>query len=215
MTDILKKIKDWDFNSKDSSIMLNLDYTELPEITDIIERKVWLINEIDEYAISNVAYSILKYNSQDKGVAIEKRKPIYIYLSSLGGQTNAGLALVSAIQTSKTPVYTIVLGNAESMALIVAIVGHKRYCMPNAIYLLHDGVAGGLDSTAKARDIITFITGEQEDRIKEIILSHTSLTKKQYDDKYRKEWYFFPDIAKKYGFVDYIIGEDCELEEII
>ena len=31
----------------------------------------------------------------------------------------------------------------------------------------------------------------------------------------RKEWYFLPQEGKSIGVVDSIIGEDCELDEII
>ena len=215
MADILQKIKDWDFTSKDSSVTINLDYSELAEVSDIVDRKLWLTDEIEGYTANNLIYSILRYNVQDKNVKIENRKPIMLYINSVGGSTIDGLGLISAIKTSKTPIYTIVLGNAASMALIVSIVGHKRYCMPNAVYLMHEGFTGDVDSTSKMRERTLFITGTMEDRIKEIILSHTTLTKKMYGEKYKEEWYFFPEIAKKYGFTDYIIGQDCDIDEII
>lgn len=215
MADILKKIKEWEFTNKDSNITLNLDYTELPEIADVVDRKLWLTGEVDDVNINNIIYSILKYNAQDKNLDYKKRNPVYLYISSPGGSIVDGLALVSTICTSKTPVYTIVLGEACSMGLEIAITGHKRYSMPNAVYLMHDGSTGVLDSTLKARDRIEFDSKDLFERRRDNILSHTELTKKQYSDKCRQEWYFFPDVAKKYGFVDYIIGEDCELDEII
>ena len=215
MSDILKKIKDWDFTSKDSSISLNLNYIEIAEISDIVDRKLWYIGEIDDSVIETIIYNILRYNSIDKNIPIEKRKPIILYLNSVGGDTNSGLALLSAIKTSITPVYTVTIGKAESMALIVAISGHKRYSMPYTVYLMHDGLVGGVDNTSRMRDRMTFETDDLEKKIKDIILEHTNLTKKQYDDKYRHEWYFLPEEAKKYGFTDYIIGEDCDINEII
>ena len=215
MADILQKIKDWDLTSKDSSITMNLDYTELNEISDVVERKMWFIGEVDENIIGSMVYNILRYNALDKDIPVEQRKPIILYLSSPGGEVMNGLGLVSAIQTSKTPVYTVVLAEACSMGLVISIAGHKRYCMPNAVYLMHDGSTGVIDSSAKARDRISFDCGDLADRLKKIILEKTKLTKKQYDDKYRQEWYFLPDTAKKYGFTDYIIGEDCEIDEIL
>lgn len=215
MADILQKIKDWNFTSKDSSIILNLDYADIGEVSDIVDRKLWFIDEVNDGIIGTIVYNILRYNAEDKGIPAEERKPIYLYISSPGGEVMNGLGLVSAIQTSVTPVYTIVLAEACSMGLILSIVGHKRYCMPNAVYLMHDGSTGVIDSSAKARDRISFDCGELADRLKKIILDNTNLTKKQYDDKYRQEWYFLPDTAKKYGFTDYIIGQDCELEEIL
>ena len=215
MTDILKKIKNWDFTNKDSSIQLGLDYSELAEVSDIVDRKIWFVDEVNEYVISSVAYNILRYNALDKGIPVKERKPIILYINSPGGSVFDGMGLVSAIQTSKTPVYTINLANCCSMGLIIFLVGHKRYTMPNSIFLMHEGYSGTYDASSKARETITFETGPLADAIKKTILDKTKLTPKEYDKRYKEEWYFLPDIAKKYGFTDYIIGEDCDLDEII
>lgn len=54
-----------------------------------------------------------------------------------------------------------------------------------------------------------------EDRVKQYILSRSKLTSEEYDSKLRVEWYMFSDEAKEKGFVDYIIGKDCDIDEII
>ena len=215
MADILKKIKDWDFTSKDSSVTINLDYTELAEISDVVDRKIWFTDEVNEGIIDSVVYNIFRYNSLDKGIPIKDRKPIIIYLSSPGGMVYEGLGLCSAIETSKTPVYTVNVGECCSMGLIIYLTGKKRYAMPNSVFLMHDGSSFGYDSSAKLKDRVDFDSGTLADHIKDLILKHTSLTKKQYDEKYRKEWYFLPEESKKYGFTDYIIGQDCDMDEII
>ena len=46
-------------------------------------------------------------------------------------------------------------------------------------------------------------------------LKQRKITEKEYSKKYRVEWYMYADEAKKNGFVDYIIGEDCSLDDII
>ena len=43
----------------------------------------------------------------------------------------------------------------------------------------------------------------------------SNITSKEYDNKYRIEWYLFADEAKTNGFTDYIIGEDCDIDKII
>lgn len=215
MTDILQKIKNWDFTSKDSSITLNLDYVELAEISDVVDRKLWFVGEVTEEIIETIVYNILRYNTQDKDIPVEKRKPILLYISSPGGSVYDGLSLCSAIQTSKTPVYTINIGECCSMGLFVYLVGEKRYAMPNSVFLMHDGSEFAVDSSAKLRDRVEFNTGVLAEHMRDILLKYTKLTKKQYEDKYRKEWYFMAEESKKYGFTDYIIGEDCELDEIL
>ena len=216
MADILQKIKDWNLTSKDSSVTMNLDYTELAEISDVVDRKLWLIDEINENIIGNIVYSILRYNAEDKGKPIEKRKPIYLYISSPGGDVYEGLGLVSVIQTSITPIKTICLGQACSMALIIFLSGHERYCMPNSIFLMHEGTEGIWgDSSSKVAETITFHSGSLAKKIEEIILSKTNITKKQYKEKYKIEWYFLSDEAKKLGITDYVIDLDCDLDNII
>lgn len=216
MTDILQKIKNWDFTSKDSSITLNLDYVELAEISDVVDRKLWFVGEVTEEIIETIVYNILRYNTQDKDIPVEKRKPILLYISSPGGSVYDGLSLVSAIQTSITPVYTINLGQACSMGSIIFLVGHKRYCMPNSIFLIHEGEEGIWgDSSSKVAETINFHSRSLAKMIEEIILSKTNITKKQYKDKYKTEWYFLSEEAKKLGVVDYIIGKDCDLNSII
>ena len=55
----------------------------------------------------------------------------------------------------------------------------------------------------------------EEDRIKDYVTSRSNLTGEEYDKKLRVEWYLFADEAKEKGFTDYIIGEDCDMDEII
>ena len=215
MTDILQKIKNWEFTSKDSNVTLNLDYTEIAEISDVCDRKIWFTDEVDENIINSVVYNILRYNAMDKDVPVEDRTPIILYISTPGGSVYHGLGLVSAIETSKTPVYTVNVGECCSMGLIIYLAGTVRYAMPNSIFLMHDGSSFGYDSSAKLKDRVDFDSGTLAEHIKRIILNHTSLTNKMYDEKYRKEWYFLPEESKKYGFTDYIVGEDCDIDDII
>ena len=126
-----------------------------------------------------------------------------------------GYALIDAIKLSKTPVYTINLANCLSMALLIFISGHKRFSMPHAEFLLHDGSSGCFDSVSKMQDRLKFESEQIEKMTKEYILSNTSITKEQYEMNIRKEWYFLPQEGKSIGVVDSIIGEDCELDEII
>ena len=54
-----------------------------------------------------------------------------------------------------------------------------------------------------------------EDRLKQYVVSHSKITKEEYEQKYRVEWYMFAEEAKGNGFVDSIVGEDCDLTSII
>lgn len=47
------------------------------------------------------------------------------------------------------------------------------------------------------------------------ILDHSMLTSKEYDKKQRVEWYLFADEAKEKGFIDQIIGVDCDIDTVV
>ncbi|HJI48857.1 MAG TPA: ATP-dependent Clp protease proteolytic subunit [Oscillospiraceae bacterium] len=204
---------------KDNEIKIsetyNYEYSDKFDIEDNEQRRIYINSEIDENIVDTAVYHILRYNRLDKDTPITSREPIKIYINSPGGLVADGYALIDAIKLSKTPVYTINLANCLSMALLIFISGHKRFCMPHAEFLLHDGSSGCFDSVSKMQDRLKFESEQIEKMTKEYILSNTSITKEQYEMNMRKEWYFLPQEGKSIGVVDSIIGEDCELDEII
>lgn len=183
-------------------------------LKDLKQRKLFLNCNIDQWAVHELKKFILQYNKEDKGIPAEERKPILFYITSNGGDVGAGFELIDVIINSITPVYTINIGFQYSMALLVGLAGHKRFATKNSTYLMHDGSNFIYNSGAKVRDQMEF-NARLEDRMKEYILARTKLTSEVYDEKYRVEWYLFADEAKENGFVDYIIGEDCDIEAII
>lgn len=204
---------------KDNEIKIsetyNYEYSDKFDIEDNEQRRIYINSEIDENIVDTAVYHILRYNRIDKDTPITSREPIKIYINSPGGLVADGYALIDAIKLSKTPVYTINLANCLSMALLIFISGHKRFSMPHAEFLLHDGSSGCFDSVSKMQDRLKFESEQIEKMTKEYILSNTSITKEQYEMNMRKEWYFLPQEGKSIGVVDSIIGEDCELDEII
>lgn len=181
---------------------------------DFKARKLYINYEIDENLIDDIVYNILKINTEDKGVPIEERKPILLYVTSNGGSVVDGFSLIDVILNSKTPVYTINLSYQYSMGFLIGLAGVKRFATKNATYLLHDGSNFVFNSTSKVKDQLEF-QNKQEQRIKDYVLSRSNLSEKEYEDKLRIEWYMYSDEAKEKGFTDFIIGEDCELDDII
>lgn len=187
---------------------------EMFYLKDLKQRKLFLNEGIKQSTISEIVKHIMQFNREDKGVPIEERKPILLYVVSNGGEVDSGFELIDVIQNSKTPVYTINLGYQYSMGFLIGLAGHKRYATKNAKFLMHDGSNFIYDSGAKAQDRMKF-DSRVEERTKEYILSRGNLTSEEYDAKFRVEWYMFADEAKERGFIDYIIGEDCDMDEVI
>lgn len=198
----------------DATIMKSWGVDELFYLRNLQNRKLYLTADIDECVIDNVVKHILQYNVEDKGKPTEERKPILLYCSSNGGSVDPGFELVDVILQSKTPVHTINLGYQYSMAFLIGLAGHKRFASINAKFLMHDGSNFIMNSGAKAQDQMEF-NKRIEDRVKEYVLSRTKITSEMYDAQMRKEWYMFANEAKELGVTDFIIGEDCTLDDIL
>lgn len=177
-------------------------------------RKFYLNYGIDQDGIHDIVRHILQINAEDKEVPLEKRQPILLYVVSNGGEVDSGFELIDAIEASNTPVYTINLGYQYSMGFLIGLAGHKRFATKNAKFLMHDGSNFVWNSGAKAQDQMDF-NRRVEARIRDYVISHSKVSPEEYDSKLRVEWYLFADEAKEKGFTDFIIGEDCELGEIV
>lgn len=187
---------------------------ELFYLQDLQQRKLFLNMDIDQFSVADIIKHIMQYNAEDKGVDPKKRKPILLYITSNGGDVDAGFALIDVIKASKTPVYTINLGFQYSMGFFIGLAGHKRFAAKNAKFLMHDGSNFVYNSGAKAQDQMEF-QRKVEERIKQYVLDNSILTEEEYNGKLRVEWYMFADEALKYHFTDYIIGEGSEIDEIV
>lgn len=201
--------------NKEYKDICNLTYLEKYEVEDLEERRLFINSEIDENIIDSAVYHILRYNRLDKGLKPEERKPIYLFINSPGGSVCDGYGLIDVIQSSITPVYTINQALCASMGFLIFLAGHKRYSMKRSEFLMHDGSTAGWDSTAKMKDRMDFETKQLEQMTKEYIMSRTNIDNDLYDAKYRVEWYMLPNEAKQHGILDYIVGVDCTIDEIL
>jgi len=187
---------------------------ELFYLQDLKQRKLFLNADIDQFSVADIVKHIMQINKEDKGLEPHQRMPILLYVTSNGGEVDSGFELIDVIMNSKTPVYTINLGYQYSMGFLIGLSGHKRFATRNAKFLMHDGSNFVYNSGAKAQDQMEF-NRKIESRIKQYVLSRSKVSEEEYDSKLRVEWYLFADEAKEKGFVDYIIGEDCDINEIV
>ena len=183
-------------------------------IRDLRQRKLFLNTDIDQLSVDDVVKHIMRFNREDRGVCADERQPVILYITSNGGEIDAGFELIDIILNSKTPVYTVNLGYQYSMGFLIGLAGHKRFATRNAKFLMHDGSSLVYGSGTKVQDQMEF-QRRVEARVKDYILSRSKLTEEEYDNKLRVEWYLFADEAKEKGFTDYIIGVDCEIDDII
>ena len=188
---------------------------DLDELYDRECRTIYINNIIDESTSESITYMIMKYNRDDKGKSIEDRKPIFIYINSLGGSVSDGFVIIDAVVASKTPVYTVNIGTSYSMGFLIFLSGTKRYATINSTFLCHEGSSSVYDTMSKAKDRMEFENNQMEKHIMDYVLSRTHISESLYQEQYRKEWYMYPEEAKKLGVVTDIVGIDCDIDDII
>lgn len=85
---------------------------------------------------------------------MSERKPIWIYLHNYGGNFDLEWSLIDVITASKTPIYTVNMGVCASAAADIFIAGHKRFMLPNARVMIHQGSTSLCGDTQKVFDAI-------------------------------------------------------------
>lgn len=184
---------------------------------ELEDRRLYLYGEIESidfeskcmYAgvsmTSKLVERILDFNRADEGIPIDKREPIRLYINSPGGEVTEGFALVSAIRLSKTPVYTVNVGEWCSMAFMIGIAGDRRFSLPYMTFLMHEGTSFVVGSAGKAHDRAKFNERFKNEVMRAHVLECSKMTASQYDALERVEFYMLPEDALEYGFIDEIV----------
>jgi ATP-dependent Clp protease protease subunit len=110
-------------------------------------------------------------------------------------------------------VATVAVGFAASMGQILLCAGTpgKRYALPNAQVVMHEGSAGlggsAADVEIQAANLLATL-----DRMRRIIARHTGRPLEEVIDDVGRDRWFDAEEAKAYGFVDHVV---MSLEQIV
>ena len=173
------------------------------------DRVFWVEGEIDE-SIMYLSRMIIDCNREDKGLPVEERKPVKIFISSNGGLLDETMSLVRLIGISKTPVITINACYCYSAASLILIAGHKRYAMPGTRCLFHSGSGGAtgtFDQAQAAMEDYKKLVKQMQD----YILSKTTIDAKLFNKKKAYDWYLNTDEMLERGVVDHIVADIDEI----
>ena len=189
-------------------------YTEI--IKENLNNRVLIFNdEVNDSLIENYILYILKWNREDKDIEPAKRRKITLILNSPGGDCMIGFGgMVNCIEQSKTPIVAVGMGLVASMAFHIYIACKEKYALKDSIFLMHDGEKSAQSSGGKFKDVARFFDS-MDDRTKQHVLKYTKMTEEFYEEHLDREFYMYADEAKELGCVDKIIGEDCDLDEIL
>ena len=172
--------------------------------TDLEHRIYWLSDEINNYTFDLVQY-IIKWNREDKDIPIDERKPIRIIIDCPGGHLSVSETVSNIIKMSKTPVYGIALGYVASGASVIYLSCHKKFALPNSVFVLHKGSCSGVSGTY---DEIVAFARDYEKQMEVLInfyIDNTKYTEEEIEENIQTDWYIRTEEALQKGIVDELV----------
>jgi ATP-dependent Clp protease protease subunit len=174
--------------------------------SDLENRTYWLSDEINNYTFDLVQY-IIRWNREDKDIPVDQRKPIRIIVDCPGGHLSVSETVSNIIKMSKTPVYGIALGYVASGASVIYLSCHKKFALPNAVFVLHKGSCSGVSGTY---DEIVSFARDYEKQIEMLIdfyIQNTKYKEAEIVENIQTDWYIRIDEAREKGIVDELITD--------
>ena len=166
----------------------------------LYQRIIVLGAEVDDQVANRLCAQLLLLSAEDP------RGDISLYINSPGGSVSAGLAIYDTMRLIPNDVSTLAMGLAGSMGQFLLSAGTpgKRYCLPHAQILMHQGSAGFGGTAADVE-----IYAEQLERVgntlMRLISEHTGQPIETIERDSRRDRWFNAEEAKQYGLIDHVL----------
>ena len=122
------------------------------------------------------------------------------------------MAIYDTMQYISSPVATLCMGQAASMAALLLAAGEKnsRYALPNSRILIHQPMGGfqgqATDIDIQAREIIRL-----KATLNEILARHTGMGIEKVEHDTDRDYFMGANEAKAYGIIDRVLTSRREV----
>ncbi len=168
----------------------------------LLDRRIVMLgDEVTDELANRVVAQLLVLSADDPD------SDICLFVNSPGGSVLAGLAIYDVMQLVPNDVSTVAVGLAASMGQVLLCAGTagKRYALPNAQVLMHEGSAG-LGGSASDVEIQAANLTATSDRMRVIISRHTGRPLDEIAHDVGRDRWFDAVGACAYGFVDHVVS---------
>jgi len=164
------------------------------------DRIVFLGTAIDDNVANLIVAQMLYLEAENPD------KEIFFYLNSPGGIVSAGMAIYDTMRYIKSPISTVCMGQAASMAALLLAAGErkKRFALPHSRILIHQPLGGfqgqATDIDIQAREILRL-----KDELNKILSELTQQPLDKIVNDTERDYFMSSEQAKEYGLIDEII----------
>ena len=164
------------------------------------QRIILLGTEVDDQVANRLCGQLLLLSAEDP------RGVINLYINSPGGSASAGLAIYDTMRLIPNDVSTLAMGLAGSMGqfLLSAGTAGKRFSLPHAQILMHQGSAG-FGGTAADVEIYAGQLERVGATLLRLISEHTGQPLETVERDSRRDRWFTAQEALAYGLIDHIL----------
>lgn len=164
------------------------------------QRIIVLGEEVTDESANRLVGQLLLLSAEDP------RSDISLYINSPGGSVQAGLAVYDTMQLVPNDVATVAMGFAASMGQVLLCAGTpgKRFALPHAEIVMHEGSAG-IGGSAADVEIQAAHLQRTLERMRAIIARHTGRDLDEVIADVGRDRWFDAAEARDYGFVDHIV----------
>jgi len=166
------------------------------------ERIVFLGQEVDDQIANLLIAQILYLDSQDP------ERDIHLYINSPGGLAYGGMAIYDVMQHTQAEVSTLCVGMGMSAAAMILAAGApgKRFALPSAKIMIHQGSAGTGRVSPRDMEIQLREVMATTRRMAEIIAHHSGKSVEEVERDIDRDYFMTAQEAKDYGLIDDIIA---------
>jgi ATP-dependent Clp protease, protease subunit len=164
------------------------------------QRIIVLGAEVDDRIANRLCAQLLLLSAEDP------RSDISLYINSPGGSVSAGLAIYDTMRLIPNDVSTLAMGLAASMGqfLLCAGAAGKRFSLPHAQVLMHQGSAG-FGGTAADIEIYAGQLERTGRTMVGLIAQHTGQPVARVEQDSLRDRWFDAEEAREYGLIDHIV----------
>jgi ATP-dependent Clp protease, protease subunit len=174
----------------------------------IITKELFIGEYINQESVGKTIEKITEINLEDDEIRRLygdkcKIKPISLFINSYGGSVYDGFALINALLNSTTPVNTICIGSAMSMAFIIFLCGKVKIMGQYSTLMYHECSQFVWDKLEGVKLKIEE-AGRLQAMMDHIVISNSKITQDELNDikKRKAEWYIDIIEANRLGLMD-------------